>query len=92
MEQTENILWNEMGRTAAASVTKSLLYLSSVTPSNKKDAPEMTETAEDKEKVLLNTNVNWKKIAYIASGVIESIPNSLATTTLPNNSVNSVNH
>lgn len=78
LEQTENILWNEMGKAAADAVTKSLLSLSSATtntaPSNTKDAPEKVETTVDKEKAFLNVNANWKKIACVAGGVIESIP------------------
>lgn len=81
LEQTENILWNEMGKAAADAVTKSLLSLSSATTntasSNTKDAPEKVETTVDKEQVLLNINVNWEEIACLADVLIESIPNNL---------------
>lgn len=81
LEHIEIILLNEMGKAAADSVTKSLQSLSSATTSTAlsdiKDAPEKVEKTEDKEKILLDINVNWKNIARIASCVIESIPNSL---------------
>lgn len=79
LEQTENILMSEMGKAAADTVTKSLLVLSSAStaPSKINNVQKKGEN-EDKEGTLLNVNANWKKVAYIAGGVIESIPNSVA--------------
>ncbi|XP_076588629.1 uncharacterized protein LOC143321843 [Chaetodon auriga] len=81
LEQTEIILWNEMEKADADNVTKSLVCLSttatSTTPSNTKD-PEKVEKTEDKEKILLNINVNWEDIACLADALIERISNKAA--------------
>lgn len=79
LEQTENILMTEMGKAAADTVTKSLLVLSSAStaPSKIKNVQKKAEN-ENKEETLLNVNADWKKVAYIAGGVIESIPNNVA--------------
>lgn len=67
----------ELGKAAADAVTKSLLSLSS---SSKSAAPCDVKNAGKKgeENSLLYLNADWKKVAYIAGGVIESIPNSKA--------------
>lgn len=77
LEKTENILMTEMGKAAADSVTKSLLVLSSTVPAKIKTAQKKAEN-ENREEMLLNVNANWKKVAYIAGSVIESIPNNVA--------------
>lgn len=67
----------EMGRAAAEAVTKSLLSLSSTSKSAARSSVKNTsENAE--EKSLLYLNADWKKVAYIAGGVIDSIPKSQA--------------
>lgn len=79
LEKTENILMTEMGKGAADSVRKSLLALSSASkaPAKIKNVQKHAEN-EKKEETLLNVNANWKKVAYIAGGVIDSIPNNVA--------------
>lgn len=69
----------EMGKGAADSVRKSLLALSSASkaPAKIKNVQKHAEN-EKKEETLLNVNANWKKVAYIAGGVIDSIPNNVA--------------
>lgn len=71
----------ELGKAAAGAVTKSLLSLSSTSKSAAPpDVKNASENAGKKgeEKSLLYLNADWKKVAYIAGGVIESIPNSKA--------------
>ncbi|XP_041795577.1 calcium homeostasis modulator protein 4-like [Chelmon rostratus] len=82
LEQTEVILRDEMGKAAAHYVAESLVSLSTTatttTPSITKEDPEKVEKTEDKEKILLNINVNWEEIACLADALIEHIPNKVA--------------
>lgn len=72
---------SEMGRAAADAVTKSLQSLSS--SSHVKEAPcgaegaPVTNVSKD-QNALLNVTANWKHVAYIAGGIIESISESKA--------------
>lgn len=79
LEQTENILTSGTGKAAADSVTESLLTCS--TPktelhSNLTNVPEKAGKNEIKEEIFLNLNANWKRVAYIAGRIVETIPNN----------------
>lgn len=81
LEQTENILTSEMGKAAADTVTESLLTYSMTKtklPSKLTDVPVKAEKNEIKEEIFLNLNVNWKRVAYKAGSIIETIPNNPA--------------
>lgn len=81
LEQVENILTSETGKAVADTVTKSLLTYSTPKtklPSNLTNVPVKAEKNEIREEVFMNLNVNWKRVAYIAGHIIETIPNNPA--------------
>lgn len=96
LEQTELIVWKEMDKAAAESVTKSLDSLSTTTtttttpstPSTTKSAPEEVQKTPDMEEIHLNLNVNWEEISCLADVLIESIPNTFANNKNINISIN----
>lgn len=79
LEQTENILTCEMGKAAADAATESLLTYSTPKakpPSSLANVPVKAETNEIREEILLNLKVNWKRVAYVAGSIIETLPNN----------------
>lgn len=81
LEQTEKILRSETGRAAAETVTGTLLTGSApktAQPPHLTNVHVKGEKNEIKEEVFLNLNVNWKKVAYIAGRIIDTIPNDPA--------------
>lgn len=72
LEQTENILENEIKKAAADVVTNSLATMSTITLST--TAPDNSEKAAAQEKILLNMNSNWEEITFLVDFLIESIP------------------
>lgn len=77
LEQAENILTRETGKAVADTVTESLLACSTPKtklPSNLTNVPVKADKNEIREEVFMTLNVNWKRVAYIAGRIIETIP------------------
>lgn len=81
LEQTENILTCELGKVAAATVTESLPTHSNPKaklPSSLTKVPAKADENEIKEEIFRDLKVNWKRVAYIAGSIIETLPNNSA--------------